>query len=417
MQDNHKGSTVILRVVCAILFLIFIVCYVYSFQCDILAMMQYAWSDGLKHFERNIGTIVITAVTLVLVMVTSAFTRLPISFHALNYYPALFFLGMLTAARVEGRCVFTSIPWMILFLVMLALYVFAIIKLRNYKEYAPKPVELFSYHWWTNLLILFAGFCIVYSMGNTDRNLHTRLATERHCLNGNYDEALQAGFPQYDRDSSLVMLRALALANKTDRDGHTLLGERLFQYEINGGARALFPHKDGSCAFMLSSGYGLWRTIGFVPYDQEEYPTKILKRQLVREEERKALLNDSTQTEETRAAYKKPVCKPASVDYLLCAYLLDNDLKSFVRELPSYYKLDDKLPQHYREACVLYGNLSGKRLYEDASVEADCADFLTVMRKNRDSGNMNAILRDSYFGTYWYYFYTHRLKNVKNTDK
>ena len=412
MQDKTKGSTITLRLVCAILFIIFVVCYVYSFQCDLLAMMQFVWSDGLKHFERNIGTVVITVVSVVIVMITNAFTRLPITCYALNYYPALFFLGLLTATKVEGRYVYTSVMWMVLLCIMLALYVFFMIKLSSLKDCSSGNVKLFSNQWWTNLSLLFIGFCIVYSMGNTDRDLHTRLAVERNCLYGDYAQALQTGFPQYDKDSSLVMLRALALANMSTEgnngaEGNNQLGEKLFLYEITGGSASLFPHADGSCSFMLSSGYGLWRTIGFVPYDREEKPATMLNRQIIRGKDRKVLLNDSTLTEEERENYKKPLCKPASVDYLLCAYLLDKDLQNFIKELPTYYKLNDSLPQHYREACALYGNLSGTHLYKDSSVEADLTDFLTVMRQNRDKGGLKAVLKDSYFGTYWYYYYTH----------
>ena len=54
MQEKRKGGTVTLQVTCAVLFILFVVSYVFLFQCDVLAMSQYAWSDGQKHYERII---------------------------------------------------------------------------------------------------------------------------------------------------------------------------------------------------------------------------------------------------------------------------------------------------------------------------------------------------------------------------
>lgn len=409
MHNDIKGSTITLKVVCAILFLLFVLLYVYSFQCDLLAMMQYAWSGGLKHYERNVGTIVITLVLLIITMTTSTITRLPIRCYALNYYPALLSLCLLTATKLEGSNVYISKIWIAVIILLFILYVVWAQKISKYKVFMQplRANSLFSHPWWTNLSLLFIGFSIVCTIGNTNRTLHTRLAVERLCSQKNYEEALQKGFPQYDNDSSLVMLRAVALANQTKEDSTCLLGEKLFQYELTPTSRALFPQTNKSCIFLMEDGMTLWRTLGFVPYDFNEEPTKILHRQIMREKNRQAMLNDTTLTEEEREHYKKPLCKSVCHDYLLCAYLLDKDLKKFIKELPLYYTLSDKMPQHYREACILYKNLYGAQLYKDASIEADYNDFLTVMRNNRNKNIQRAMLKDSYFGTYWYYYHTH----------
>ena len=183
--------------------------------------------------------------------------------------------------------------------------------------------------------------------------------------------------------------------------------KKLFSYNIKGGKYSLFPQRDKSCAFLLGDGYNLWLTLGFVPYDQSEDPVKILKRQIKREKERVALYNDTTLTSEDREKYKKPKCNKRCVDYLLCTYLLDKNLTEFIKLLPQYYVLDEQMPKHYREACVLYANLMGKPVYKDASVEADYNDYLSLVRTNKDKSRRLSEIRDNYFGTYWYYYYTH----------
>ncbi len=407
MSYKSKDSTVTIKVMCAMLFVIFVISYVYSFQCDVLAMIQYAWSGGLKHYDRNIGAIVLSVVSFVIATLTAAFSRLPAQYFSLNFYPAFLTLGMLTAVSNEGTSVSTSKVWFVIYIILLVASFFVIRTAGNYKAYMQplRSTGIFSHVWWTNLILMVIVVMLVFSMGNTDRTLHTRLSVERLCMDGDYDKAIEQGFPQYDNDSSLTMLRAMALSHKTTNDSVCLLGERLFQYDITGNSKSLFPQKDKSCTFLLGNGYNLWQTVGFVPYDQSESPITILKRQLLREEKRQKMYNDTTLEKESRDSVSKPLCKPVARDYLLCAYLLDKNLKEFVKLLPKYYVINNKMPQHYREACVLYSKLTGVKLYSDAALEADCMDFLSIMRSNRTPVIQNAALRDSYFGTYWYYYY------------
>ena len=407
MQNDTKGSAITMKVVCAALFLIFVFSYVHYFQCDVMAMMQYDWSGGLKKYDRAIGTVVITSVIALVALLTNVVTRLPIRFHALNYFPALIILGILTAVRYHYGAVHPSIVWLVLGLCLLVLSILAISVAARDRAYM-QPLRshgFLSHPWWMNFTQLFVAFALVYAMGNTDRTLHTRLAVERLCIQQDFAGALQRGIPKYDNDSSLVMLRAMALAKASASDSTCLLGEHLFNYEITGGSRSLFPQRDKSSAFLLGNSYNLWQTIGFVPCNQSESPIVILKRELAREKTRLLVYNDTTLPQEQRDSVSKPLCRPAARDYLLCAYLLDRDLRSFVRLLPEVYKLDTSLPQHYREACVLYKKLTGTAVYNDPAVEADYEDFLTVMRSQHDPALRRAALRDSHFGTYWYYYH------------
>lgn len=408
MQEKRKGGTVTLQVTCAVLFILFVVSYVFLFQCDVLAMSQYAWSDGQKHYERIIGTVVITVVLVVIAAIVRVLSRNTSYLYALNYYPSLLLLGLLTSAEISEGRVLTPCKTIIWVAFLFVIYVCCVCKLGSIKHNSTVDSYKNIFRpWWINLLLLFGAFFLVNTIGNTNRTLHTRLCVERLCKENSYSQALSVGIPQHDEDSSLVMLRAMALANTYNKDSVIQLGEKLFSYNIKGGKYSLFPQRDKSCAFLLGDGYNLWLTLGFVPYDQSEDPVKILKRQIKREKERVALYNDTTLTSEDREKYKKPKCNKRCVDYLLCAYLLDKNLAEFIKLLPQYYVLDEQMPKHYREACVLYANLMGKPVYKDASVEADYNDYLSLVRTNKDKSRRLSEIRDNYFGTYWYYYYTH----------
>ena len=42
------------------------------------------------------------------------------------------------------------------------------------------------------------------------------------------------------------------------------------------------------------------------------------------------------------------------------------------------------------------------------AMQADYADFLTVMRSQKSAVLRESAIRDAYFGTYWYYYYKKR---------
>lgn len=382
MRNTSKDSTTTVKVVCAMLFLLFVFFYVYSFQPEVLEMTQYAWAEGKTHYDHVVGTGVIIIVLSVISFVVALLTSLPQRISSLIYFPALLSLGLMTAVEVDGKSVTTSLAWLIAVPVLFVVFCYVAGMAKRFQPFLLplRGTSFLSQPWWTNSFLLAGMMLLTMAMGNTDRTLHTRLAVERCCHDRQWDAALEKGLPQYDNDSSLTMLRALALANKNE------MGERLFNYEITGGSQSLLPQTDNSACFMLGDGTRLWQTIGIVPRDLSEPVVKIIKREL-----------------------RRGTVKPVAKDYLLCAYLLDRDLKSFIETLPKYYTIDEKLPQHYREAVILYIKKFNRQVTEegfhDTAMEADYDDFRSVMRSNRNPDVRNSLLRDAYFGTYWYYYY------------
>lgn len=342
-------------------------------------MTQYAWADGKTHYDRTIGAGVITVIMIVISIVTSIFTRLPHRLFALNFFPAFLAMGLLTSGETSGTHVVMSPLYIIISILLMLIYPAILHMANTYKPFLIplRNTGLLSQPWWTNITVLTLMMLMTYSMGNTDRTLHTRLAIERLCMEQKWDKALDTGFPQYDNDSSITMLRAMALARKGE------LGDKLFNYDITGNSRSLIPQKDNSVNFLMGNAYNLWQTFGFVPRSWDEHIDQILKREI-----------------------RRGTARPAARDYLLCSYLLDRDLKSFANTLPLYYKIDKSLPIHYGEAYVLYcKKYNSPNILASDAITTDYEDFLAVMRKYRNTSLEQSALRDAFFGTYWYFYY------------
>ena len=415
-------------------------------------MIQHAWSGGVTSYDHVWGTGILLVSLLVM---TGIFSRLlPLPFC---YAPAMLCMGLLTAVHVSpDGSVHTSVMWIIISAVMFVTLLVMGFTGRDFLRYISGTENtgnrLSSGRAYPFLPLLWMAVFMgmTFLMGNTDRSLHTRLKAEHYCKTRQWDQSLKAGLAQHDDNGAITMLRAIALANKGQ------LGERLFRYNIAPGTTSdcLFYgdvtdrtlRKAGRGTFLLSNGYRLWQTVGFVPRNRMESVRTILERELRHE---KMLLDSlaavnasasetsassgtasssassaapatassaapssasSAAAPDTSSTEPRHFVKPVAKDYLLCACLIDRDLKSFMRILPRYYSVTDDLPRHYREACLLYHRLNNLDLPVDkreiAAEIANYDDFCAILKANRDPVRRNAALRDSYFGTYWYYYYS-----------
>ncbi|MBP7105506.1 MAG: hypothetical protein KBA83_10310, partial [Fermentimonas sp.] len=97
--------------------------------------------------------------------------------------------------------------------------------------------------------------------------------------------------------------------------------------------------------------------------------------------------------------------RPA-IDYLLCGYLLDRNLDAFVRDLRRYYKIDEKLPLHYREALTLYTHLRTNPLliYHNSVMDTDYQDMIDLQSQFQNQTQRRSTVLDSYGSTYWSYY-------------
>ena len=112
-RNNYKNSTVIVRIVCAILFCLFSFIYLYKYQAEILTIAQHVLSNGQTHYNHLIGAILITLVLFLLQLGVFAITRFPNWFHALTYFPSMLTLAVITdvSPRIDRGFSFGAWLW------------------------------------------------------------------------------------------------------------------------------------------------------------------------------------------------------------------------------------------------------------------------------------------------------------------
>ena len=86
--------------------------------------------------------------------------------------------------------------------------------------------------------------------------------------------------------------------------------------------------------------------------------------------------------------------------------LMDRRLEDFARLLPCYYKLDDTLPQHYREALILYQHRTAHPhvVYRHSVTDTDFDDYQALRRQYASKSECRVHRLENFFGTYWYYY-------------
>lgn len=100
-------------------------------------------------------------------------------------------------------------------------------------------------------------------------------------------------------------------------------------------------------------------------------------------------------------------------DIVLCNLLLQKNLSGFAQLLPRLYDIHSKqssLPQHYKEALVLYMSRSTNPTidYSDTLIETNYADFLAEKNKYDDNHVMGNSKCHQLYGTtyFWYYYFS-----------
>lgn len=375
------NNGILLQTACAIVFLLFVFVYLYFFQADLLSMVQHVLSGGATHYDRTIGTVIITAVLYLVHIGARRLGGLDRVCHALSYFPSLLLLAALTDVEVDFSVSPLRGLWLWLAPLLLAVYVFLSLAVKyNWIETLlpsySAPISVL----WKNLLLMACMFIAVCLCGNNDSVLHYRLRVERLLGSGAYSKALMVGEKSDETDASLTMLRAYALS----RSGQ--LGERLFEFPLTGGSYALLPDGKGVRCLLY-------------PEDRIVRALSIRKK------------GDMTPMEyllyiERNGLGRKPV-----TDYILCGYLLDRNIDAFVNAIRRKYSLTSpSLPKHYKEALTLYTHLRSNPVlvYHNEVMDADYADFQNLEHKYTDARERESYVRDMYGDTYWFYYFYHR---------
>lgn len=391
LQGNNKSGTVIMRMACAIFFILFTFFYLYDYQADVIAVTQYVLSQGVTHYNRTIGAVLITFVLWLVQMGVYAVTKLWLRTHALTYLPSLLLLAILTDVSPHLDEESYLGPWLWLFPLLMVVYAAVVAVCRQIQslDIQVNAVGLFSRIVWVNMLLMVIMALTTVAIGCNDTLFHHRMRMESDILSHRHGEALQVGQREARTDSSLTCLRVYALSLRHE------LGERLFTYPLVGGSEAMLPNGK-SVKMMMVPETDVYKHLG-VCFQQKLSPKVYLEK-----------------------LHEKHWATPAAHDWLLCAYLLDGDLDHFAGALQRYYHVGDSidnrqgsgqnLPLHYREALTLYNHISRapRVVYHNAVMDADFEDFMDLLQKNPDPRARYTAIRDTYAKTYWFYYKTFR---------
>lgn len=368
----------VMRILCAIFFLIFTTLYVFRYQSDILAVTQHVLSGGATHYNSGIGTVLITLVLWLIQVAIYSWTGLSHRAHALTYLPSMLLLAVLTDISSNLATSNYLGVWVWLFPLLMIVYAGVVWLFRQLEPMEPVPFSmgLFSRMTWINLLQMCVMALIVCSIGCSDTVFHCRMRMESDMLRGDYKAAANVGRNVEETDSSLTMLRILALS-KTGS-----LPEHLFEYPLVGGSEAMLPNRTSVRLMMLPED-SVYSTFGVV-----------LKEKL------------SPMTYLRYVNKSKKYASMVSRDWQLCGYLLDRNLDAFVQTLPRYYDIRKPLPKAYREALIIYNHLRKKPriLYKEAVMDADYDDFRKAFYSSNNSWARRANVKGNFGKSYWYYY-------------
>ena len=376
-KPDKDSSTIIIRVMCATIFVLFSWGWLYLFQADALAMTQHVLSDGLTHYNRLVGAIIITAVLMVLQYIINGFIKLNKRFHALSYMPSMLLLGMLTeiSQTIDNGISLSRSIWLVLF--FLVIWIALIFLVRQYENVEKEfHVPFFSRSMWINMLIMTAMIICVARIGYTNAVFQFRMKVEGYLMSGDYHQAREVGQKSLESDANLMMLRMYALARCNE------LGEHLFEYPIAGNSSQILP-TNGKTKMLLCPTDSIYKFMGARPavsMEPERYLAMLQRRDSVN--------------------------NLAIADYLLCGYLIDKQLDRFAQTISSYYPLNANLPKHYREALTLYTHSRSNPLvvYRVPEVEEDYANYQELKRQYQEPMERKTRVSEEYRGTYWYYY-------------
>jgi len=371
---KRDGSAILVRSVCAIVFLVFTFLWLYAFQADVLCVAQHVLSGGRTSYKPLVGGVVITGLLMSLQLFVMKVFKLLRSFHWLTYLPSFLLLATISSIGIDCSFPLASHWWLLLLvLVVWAVAAWMLIRLKPLPR--SRRSEIYSRLLWHNLLGMACLMLCIAVLGNTDIVFHFRAHAETSLKAGNVDEALRVGEESHENDGSLTMLRAYALSLKGE------LGDRLFHYPIAGTSDNLLPASSDS-QLLIYPEDSLYRHLGARPVGQMS----------------------ALRFFELLEKYGKAT--KAVADYRLCGLLIDRKLDEFASIVQRYYPLNDSLPRHYREALVLYRHQHSHPVvvYHDAVTDTDYNDLQELESHYADFTERKGKVLEKYEGSYWYYY-------------
>lgn len=368
----HQKTPGVIRHSCSLLFVLFIFCFIYFIQGEVLAEAQYVFSKGLTRYSILPGAFILTGVAKVIQWLVTLFVTPSHRFHAITYVPSFVFVISIIWTALQPIETIGGIPlkWSILLLVAGAAVFMSLFYCIG-KLYDDKSDEDVSFGIWQNALLMMIMIVFTGAVTCTTDTTYYELQTERYIIRGEYEKATEVARESLTATQRHTNLRMYALSKQG------LLAERIFDYPQDYGGKGLLSLADTASLYRFGSKR-IEQRLGAFAGDNVRSPLRYL--QLVNG-------NDTLRTSTT-------------MDYHLCYLLLERNLAEFSRLLPTYGYDSIPLPKAYKEAVVLMENDSTDERYMSyLNMKAEIADPL--QRTN--------FARRDFGDTYWYYYEKNKL--------
>ena len=367
-----------IKFLCAAYFVVFSFLYLYIFQRDLLAQVQFQMSAGDDdvHFLPFWSALLCTSLLWVLGLFISRILHwLPLRLRAATWFLPFLLLTALTHWRFPQFGDSGSLPSVFWIIVILALY-FILLLIGRMNLDSTKERGYFSTYAWPNALLLALMTAACVSFSNTDIVLHRTLRAAKQIEVGDYDAVLEMARYEQHPSRQLSAMTAMALSNRGE------LGDCLFAYPQPHGVEGLLPQLADTalfCNLPLLAG----RHLGYMRGARSTVPLFL------------------------EAISSRPKAQPSVHDYRVAAALLERNLPEFVNLVQS-----DTLAlthQHYREALVLQAHLANDSTLApaDSLLRADFVEFQSLLNVDGTKDEREFRCRNRFGATYWTYFYFH----------
>jgi hypothetical protein len=376
-NNNERRLQRVVAYTCATLFSLFSFVYIACYQAPLLEMLYNHVATGKLEYNSAVVAAVITAFLTVLAVWLNRFARFQREWTAVAYLPSSLILAFVTDI---DRFLFTGDSsiwgWVGLFILGILVYLFLSFVLHRMLFEKIKNLAMSTNKMlWRNLILLVLLFSLVGTISNGEENIKREALIASYYKKGEVENALNVGYNSLDASPQLTALRAYVMA----KEG--LLGEKLFEYPLTYGVKALLPGKVQDSPLVPDSVYTM---LGAIPGENDDVIT---------------FLKGVANTDSASSAAK---------EYYLSALLLDKRLLEFKESL---YLLNDtldvdELPKHYREALVLYSGIDTTYVpdFTDKSIIASLDSLRDLELQHDDFLVRGNMVRQAYGRTYWWYF-------------
>lgn len=368
----HQKTPGVIRHSCSLLFVLFIFCFIFFIQGEVLAEAQYVFSKGLTRYSIFPGALILSGVAKVIQWLVTLLLTPSHRFYAITYVPSFVFVISIiwTALQPIETIVGIQLEWSILLLIAGAAVFISIFYFIG-KLYEDKSDDDISSCIWQNALLMMIMMVFTGAVTCTTDTIYYELQAERYIISGEYEKATEVAKTSLTATRRHTNLRMYALAKQGQ------LAERLFDYPQDFGGEGLISLADTASVYRFGSKR-IEQRLGAFAGDNIHSSLRYL--QIVNG-------NDTLRTGTT-------------MDYYLCYLLLERNLTEFSHMLKVYGYDSIPLPKAYREAVTLIENDSTDERYMSyLNQKADITDPL--QRAN--------FMRRNFGDTYWYYYEKNKL--------